>query len=99
MAVWRLRQRANQTPYEENLTAVILNALNDEISGFTQTNCIGWRTARLALIVSYATHAELLLSKKEKKTETGGWRAVPLPRDVTVERPRGGGGGEGGGLD
>ena len=62
-------ERANQTLYEENLTVAFLDALNDEISGFIQTSCIRWRTARLALIVSYPTHAELLLSKKEKRTE------------------------------
>ena len=60
--------RVAQSPYEENLTAAFLDALSDEISGFIQTHCIGWRTARLALIVSHATHAENLMNKKERQT-------------------------------
>ena len=58
--------RAVQTPYEENLTAAFLDALTDKISEFIETHCIGWRTARLDLIVSHATHAENLFMKKER---------------------------------
>jgi hypothetical protein len=58
--------RVVQTPYEENLTAAFLDALTDKISEFIETHCIGWRTARLDLIISHATHAENLFMKKEK---------------------------------
>ncbi|CAL8234176.1 unnamed protein product [Boreogadus saida] len=58
--------RVVQTPYEENLTAAFLDALDDKISEFIETHCIGWRTARLDLIISHATHAENLFMKKEK---------------------------------
>jgi hypothetical protein len=58
--------RVVQTPYEENLTAAFLDALADKISEFIETHCIGWRTARLDLIISHATHAENLFMKKEK---------------------------------
>ncbi|CAL8384291.1 unnamed protein product [Gadus morhua 'NCC'] len=54
-----------QTPYEESLDAALLDALAKNISEFIQTHCIGWRTARLDLIISYATHAEDLFMNKE----------------------------------
>ena len=58
--------RLVQTPYEENLTVALLDALTNEISEFIQTHCIGWRTARLDTIISHATHAENLFMKTEK---------------------------------
>ncbi|CAL8270140.1 unnamed protein product [Arctogadus glacialis] len=57
--------RVVQTPYEESLTAALLDALAKNISEFIQTHCIGWRTARLDLIISHATHAEDLFMNKE----------------------------------
>lgn len=35
-------EREVQTPYEDNITAAFLDALDDEISEFIETHCIGW---------------------------------------------------------
>ena len=64
--------RLIQTLYEENLTAAFLDALDNKISEFIETHCIGWCTASLAVIASYANHAEGEEEEEERRAQEKG---------------------------
>jgi len=50
--------RREQTPYEDAITHALLDALDEHLSEFVKRHCIGWRTARLTVIVNHASHAQ-----------------------------------------
>ncbi|CAL8371390.1 unnamed protein product [Boreogadus saida] len=61
--------RQEQTLYEDSLTLVLLDALDERLSKSVKGSCIGWRTARLAMIVSHASHAESLRDERKRNRE------------------------------
>jgi len=59
--------RRDQTPYEDAITHTLLDALDEHLSEFVKRHCIGWRTARLAVIVNHASHADDIREKQREK--------------------------------
>ena len=58
------------TPWEAHLRDRFVNGIRPDISEMVQTSCIAWESTNLETVELHATHAEKLLNRKKKKTNS-----------------------------
>jgi len=63
--------RRDQTPYEDAITHALLDALDEHLCEFVKRHCIGWRTARLAVILNHASFIEIGKEKGMCENDVG----------------------------